>query len=155
MRLHARRCCCIYAIGKAAVLFANLQQPRHVTVYGMAAALNLNLCSITSLPHVSTQPRDAQRTAQSLSADIFNTVRSNMTSAGIGKTNANIAGVSVGTVHTLPQRVRSVNLTVCKVVTTFRFLCFLLLSRYVLLDFWFAMTGLEAPPTTEYWLELP
>jgi hypothetical protein len=47
-----------------------------------------------------------------------------MTSAGIGKANADIAGVSVGAVHALPQRVRNVNLTVCKVATAFRFLCF-------------------------------
>jgi hypothetical protein len=47
-----------------------------------------------------------------------------MTSAGIGKVNADIAGVSVGTVHALPQRVWNVNLTICKVVTAFHFLCF-------------------------------
>lgn len=48
MRIHARRYCCIYAIGKAAVLFANLLQPRHVTVYGMAAAPDLNRMSMAN-----------------------------------------------------------------------------------------------------------
>ena len=52
LRFHARRCYCIYAISKAAVLFANLLQPQHVTVYGMAAAPDLSLCSMTSLLYV-------------------------------------------------------------------------------------------------------
>ena len=60
MRLHARRCCCIYAIGKAAALVANLLQPQHVTVYGMAAAPDLSLCSITSLPHVYSHQDDLE-----------------------------------------------------------------------------------------------
>jgi len=33
---------------KAAVLFANLLQPRHVTVYGMAAAPDLNRMSMAN-----------------------------------------------------------------------------------------------------------
>lgn len=65
-----------------------------------------------------------------------------MTSAGIGKANADIAGVSVGT---QPNGLQGRH-----------FFSFSLFSRYVPLAFWFAMTGLEAPPTTEYyWLELP
>jgi len=76
-----------------------------------------------------------------------------MTGAGIDKANTDIASVSVGTVHALPQRIRDVNLTCLQGRRCFSLPLF---SRYVLLAFWFTMTGLEVPPTTEYcWLELP
>jgi hypothetical protein len=76
-----------------------------------------------------------------------------MTSAGIGKANTDIAGVSADTVPTTCPECQPNGL---QGRHCFSFSLFPLLSRYVLLAFRFAMTGLEAPPTTEhYWLELP